>query len=172
MRRLYAIYERADERVTKFMARRGVTLLRVSLGIVFLWFGALKFFPGLSPAQGLATRTIEVLTFGFVPPQVSIYVLALWECLIGVGLISNLFIRLTLLLLFVQMIGTVTPVFLFPAEVFTAVPFAPSLEGQYIIKNVVLVSAGIVIGASVRGGRVIADPRAARAAEVASGQAA
>jgi predicted permease len=56
------------------------------------------------------------------------------------------------------MLGTVTPVFLFPNEVFTALPFAPTLEGQYIIKNIVLVSAGLVIGATVRGGRVVADP--------------
>jgi hypothetical protein len=73
----------------------------------------------------------------------------------------------TLLLLFVQMPGTMMPLLLFPAETFRAFPYAPTLEGQYIIKNLVLVSAAIVIGATVRGGRLSAhtsnapDPRAA-----------
>jgi hypothetical protein len=70
--------------------------------------------------------------------------------------------RFTLLLLFAQMLGTITPVFFFPAEVFTRIPYAPTLEGQYIIKNLVLISAGLVIGATVRGGAVVADPEIAR----------
>ena len=151
-----------DVRLTRWMARHGVTLLRISLGVVFLWFGALKFFPGLSPAQGLATRTIEVLSFGAIQPAVSLPVLALWECVIGIGLISGRFLRATLLLLAAQMAGTLTPLVLFPSEVFTRIPYAPTLEGQYIIKNAVLISAAIVIGATVRGGGLVADPRAAR----------
>jgi uncharacterized membrane protein YphA (DoxX/SURF4 family) len=157
-------FERLDVSLTSWMARRSVTLLRVSVGIVLFWFGVLKFFPGLSPAQELATRTIDTLTFGLVPPGVSIYVLATWECLIGVGLVSGVFLRATLALLFLQMLGTVTPLFLFPHEVFTHIPYAPTLEGQYIIKNVVLVSAGLVIGATVRGGGLVADPGLVRGA--------
>lgn len=145
-----------DAALTEWMAAKGVFLLRVSLGVVFLWFGALKFFPGMSPAQDLATRTIGVLTFGAIPPDVSIVVLAAWECLIGLGLIFGAFLRVTLLLLWVQMLGTVTPIFLFPGEVFHRIPYAPTLEGQYIIKNVVLVCAGLVIGATVRGGGLVA----------------
>ena len=140
------------------MARHGVPLLRVSLGIVFLWFGALKFFPGLSPAQDLAARTVDVLSFGVVGPALSLPVLAAWECLIGIGLLSGRFMRVTLLLLAMQMAGTLTPLVLFPGEVFTRIPYAPTLEGQYIIKNAVLISAAIVLGATVRGGRLVADP--------------
>lgn len=127
-------------------------MLRVSLGLVFFWFGALKLFPGLSPAQTLAGKTIETLSLGLVSPELAVLGLAIWECLIGAGLILGVFLRATLLLLWVQMLGTITPIFLFPAEVFTRIPYAPTLEGQYIIKNIVLVSAGIVIGATVRGG--------------------
>lgn len=151
--------EALDVRITAAMARWGLPLLRVSLGVVFLWFGALKFFPDLSPAQGLATRTISVLTFGLVPPGVSLPVLAAWECVIGLGLLTGTRLREILLLLFVQMAGTLTPVFLFPGEVFTRIPYAPTLEGQYIIKNIVLIAAGIVVGATVRGGRVVAEPQ-------------
>ena len=152
------LFDRLDAFLTQIMARYGVTALRLSLGIVFLWFGALKFFPGLSPAEDLAARTISQITFGLLSPQIAVFILAVWECLIGIGLIFNLFMRATLFLLWVQMLGTVTPLFFFPAEVFTVFPYAPTLEGQYIIKNIVLVSAGLVIGATVRGGRVVADP--------------
>ena len=141
------------------MARHGPRLLRVSLGIVFLWFGALKFFPGLSPAQDLAGRTIEALTFGMIRPNISLPVLAAWECIIGIGLITGIWMRATILLLMIQMIGTLTPVVLFPGEVFLKPPYAPTLEGQYIIKNLVLMSAAIVLGALVRGGAVDPEPR-------------
>lgn len=165
MRNLAALFNAVDVVVTNWMARHGVRLLRVSVGIVFFWFGVLKFFPGLSPAQDLATRTMSVLTFGVVPEAAALWLLAAWECAIGLGLIFGIFMRATLLLLFVQMLGTITPIFLFPAEVFARIPYAPTLEGQYIIKNLVLISAGLVIGATVRGGAVIADPEIARLAE-------
>jgi len=164
---LYQRFTQLDTRITEWMARHGITLLRISLGIVYFWFGVLKFFPGLSPAEGLATRTITTLTFGLIPPQASILILATWESLIGLGLVIGRQLRAVLLLLFLQMIGTALPILFFPAEVFTAFPYAPTLEGQYIIKNLVLVSAGIVIGATVRGGAVIADPQMIRLARSA-----
>ena len=151
-------FDRTDTILTRAMARFGLSLLRWSVGLVFLWFGILKFFPGLSPAQELAAKTISLLTFDLVPPSTSIWILALWETLIGVGLLFNLFMRGTLLLLFLQMLGTITPLFLFPAEAFTRIPYAPTLEGQYIIKNLVLISAGIVMGATVRGGGLVSEP--------------
>ena len=151
------LFNRVDEAITTWMANYGVLLLRVSLGIVFVWFGVLKFFPGLSPAQDLATETISLLTFGIVTPSISLPVLAAWETLIGLGLITGRYMRVTLLLLFGQMLGTMTPLFLFPDASFSVFPISPTLEGQYIIKNLILVSAGIVIGATVRGGNLVAD---------------
>ena len=144
------------------LASSAVPVLRISLGIVFLWFGVLKFFPGLSPAQDLAARTIEQLTFGLVPPDVALPVLAAWEVLIGLGLLSGRFLRATLLLLAVQMLGTLTPLVFFPTETFTVFPIAPTLEGQYILKNMVLVAAAMVVGATVRGGQLQAEPARAR----------
>jgi len=153
-----------DVRITATLARWGIPVLRVGLGVVFLWFGALKFFPGMSPAQDLAARTIEQLSLGMVQPAVALPVLAGWECLIGLGLISGRFLRATLLLLAVQMLGTLMPLLLFPGETFTTFPIAPTLEGQYIIKNVVLVAAAMVVGATVRGGQLQAEPSIRRAA--------
>ncbi len=155
-------FDQLDRRITRWMAKNGVTILRISVGIVFFWFGVLKFVPGLSPADELATRTIATLSFNLIGPEISRPVLALWECLIGLGLITGWYMRGILLLLFLQMLGTVTPLFLFPAETWSVFPIVPTLEGQYIIKNIVLVSAGLVIGATVRGGRLVAEPEQIR----------
>ena len=153
-----------DARIAAWMARHGIWLTRIALGLVFFWFGVLKFFPGLSPATDLAGRTISTMTFGYVPFSVSVPVLATWECLIGLGLMSAKFLRLTLLLLFLQMPGTFLPLVLFPSETWWRFPYAPSLEGQYIIKNCVLLGAALLVGSTVRGGRVVADPKAAHEA--------
>ncbi len=151
-------FDRIDVRLTRWMARYGIVLLRISLGLVFLWFGFLKFFPGLSPAEELATSTVSQLTFGLVPPAVAAILIAALETLIGIGLITGVWMRVTLLLLAFQMVGTATPIVLFPDQVFQIVPFVPTLEGQYIFKNLVLISAGLVLGATVRGGRLVAEP--------------
>jgi uncharacterized membrane protein YphA (DoxX/SURF4 family) len=159
MTTLYQKYLQFDTNITRWMAKTGIVFLRISLGVIFFWFGFLKFFPGLSPAADLATRTIEILTFGLIQPNVALILLAIWECTIGLGMITGKFMRLTLLLLFAQMAGTLTPLIFFRDETFIIFPFVPSMEGQYIIKNIALVSAGIVIGATVRGGRLESEPK-------------
>lgn len=150
--------DRVDRRITGLMARYGLVLMRLALGVVFLWFGVLKFFPGLSPAEGLAGRTFETLTLGYVPQSSAVLILAAWECLIGLGLLTGLFMRATLALLFVQMLGTLAPLVLYPGETFVAFPYAPTLEGQYIIKNAVLIAGAVILGATVRGGRIETEP--------------
>lgn len=154
-----------DAKLVGWWAEHGIGLLRLTLGLIFFWFGVLKFFPGLSAAELLATRTISVLTFGLVPPGVSLPLLATWECAIGIGLLSGRFLRATLVLLFLQMAGTFLPLAFFPHETFKVFPLVPNLEGQYIIKNLVLVSAALVVGATARGGRIIFDAKAAQTAE-------
>ena len=160
------LYNSIDKRIIAWMARYGITLMRVALGVTFLWFGALKFLPGVSVSDDLAVRTISVLSFGYVSPSVSLPLLATWECAIGLGLIFGKFLRVTLLLLFLQMMGTFLPLVFFPSETWTHFPYAPSLAGHYIIKNLVLIGAGIVIGSTVRGGRTVADPKTAHEAEM------
>jgi uncharacterized membrane protein YphA (DoxX/SURF4 family) len=148
--------DRVDARITAVLARTGVPALRLGLGVVFLWFGVLKFIPDLSPAADIATRTIGRLTFGAVGPDLSLPILAAWEALIGIGLLTGRYLRGTLLLLALQMAGALTPLILFPGETFTRFPIAPTLEGQYIIKNVVLIGAAMVVGSTVRGGGLVA----------------
>lgn len=152
-------FDRTDRRITGWMAEHGLLLLRIALGIVFFWFGALKLVPGASPAEALSGQTIERLTGGLVPAATAVPILALWEAAIGIGLLIGRAMRITLLLLFVQMLGTITPLFLFPSETFTQFPWAPTLEGQYIIKNLVIIASAIVLGATVRGGQLTAEPQ-------------
>jgi uncharacterized membrane protein YkgB len=144
-------FEAIDLRITGWLARHSITLLRVAIGIVFVWFGALKFFPGVSPAEDLIRLSLSAI----VPMGFFIPFLALWEVVIGLGFITGKYMRATLLLLALQMVGTVSPVFLTPDQVFVQFPFALTLEGQYIIKNLVLFAGAMVVGATVRGGRLV-----------------
>ena len=151
--------DRLDLNLVRWLARYSLPFLRIGMAIVFLWFGALKFFPDLSPATDLAVRTIDVLSFGLMPATVSLILLATLETAIGLGFLTGRYMRLTLGLLVFQMAGTLTPLVLFPGEAFTIFPYAPTLEGQYIIKNLVLIGAGLVIGATLRGGQIIPEPQ-------------
>jgi len=146
--------EYIESNIYDWMAINGVKLLRISIGIIFFWFGFQKFFPGISSAEDIATRTIEVVTFGIVSHPISMPLLAIWEVLIGLGFLTGKFLRATIVLLYLQMAGTITPLFIFPEETFHMVPLVPSLEGQYIIKNIVFITGAMVIGAYYQG-RVI-----------------
>lgn len=148
-------FEKIDAAITGWMAKYSVTYLRVSLGLVFIWFGALKFFPDLSPTVELIERTIEIVTFGNLPAPIAVYMLATMECLIGLGLLLKIYMRATLLFLFLQMLATSTPIILLPDVVFYQAPFALTMEGHHIIKNLVLIGAGLVLGATVRGGHLV-----------------
>lgn len=158
-----ASFEALDRRVTHWMAENGMTFLRMSIGVVFLWFGILKFWPGVSPADQLAMDTIDTLFLGLIPETVARVSLAILETTIGIGLILGRAMRLTLLLLAGQMFGAVTPLVLFPDVTWDGF-LVPTLEGQYILKNIVLVSAALTIGATVRGGGLVDDPEALEAA--------
>ena len=86
-------WQAVDRRITAWLGRHGVLLSRLSLGVIFLWFGALEFVPNWSPAAELASRTIEQVTFGLVPPELGLLILAGWESLIGLGLLTGKFLR-------------------------------------------------------------------------------
>ena len=151
-------FDRLDGAVTHWMAAHGVSMLRWSIGLIFIWFGALKLVPGLSPADLIATATAMKLTFGLLTEDMARLGLAILELTIGIGLVTGKLLRFVLLLLFAQMAGTVMPLILFPDQIWTTFPFALTLEGQYILKNAVLISAGLAIGATVRGGRLVDTP--------------
>ena len=154
-----------EKEITHWMAENGVPFLRISIGIVFLWFGFIKYFPGLSSIEELALRTTKVLTFNIFSANTMVKGLATLECLIGIGLVTGKFLRATLVLLLFQLVGAISPIFLFPSDTFKIIPLVPTLAGQYIIKDIILISAGILIGGTVRGGKMIADPGVAEKAK-------
>lgn len=116
-------------------------ILSISIGLVYLWFGILKFFPGGSPAEQLALDVMNWLTFGFIPEKISIVLLALWESLIGIFLIVNIFRKPVLYLALIHMVCTFLPLFIFTDKSFTESPLSFTLVGQYIFKNIIIVSA-------------------------------
>jgi len=140
------------------LVRHSITALRLTVGAVFLGFGFLKFFPGVSPAQDLAVRTIDALTFGLLPWEVGIVVIATLECFIGICLLANRWMRVAVWLLAVQFVGILAPLVLLTGRLFSGPYDAPTLEGQYVIKDIILVAAGMVIAAGTfRGGRLVRD---------------
>ena len=138
-------FDDLDIFVTEFMSKWGVTLLRYSLGIIYIWFGALKPL-GLSPAQELVENTV----YWFENPKTFVPILGIWEVVIGITMIIKPLIRVSIILLFIQMPGTFLPLVLFPEVCFTNFPFGLSLEGQYIVKNLIIISAALVVGSTVR----------------------
>ncbi len=122
-----------------------IKFIRLSLGIIFLWYGMLKFFPTLSPAEDLAIKTIDIMFFGFINPNLSIKLLALLEISIGIGFILGFYTRIITIVFIGHMICTFAPLFLLPELSFTYAPYAFTLVGQYIVKNIVFILAGILI---------------------------
>ncbi|TSC89286.1 MAG: hypothetical protein G01um10143_667 [Parcubacteria group bacterium Gr01-1014_3] len=130
-----------DEVFIDRMHAWAVPILRVCLGIVFLWFGLLKVF-GVSPVVGLIQET-----YYFFPTKEFILILGIWEAAVGLGLIFNIALRATLALLWLQMAGTLFTFILKPAMFFSGYnPLLLTVEGEFVIKNLVLISAGLVIG--------------------------
>lgn len=133
-----------DRTITAWMGRLGIPTLRVALGIVFVWFGALKLLD-ISPAAQLVAATVY-----FVDPDIFVPILGAWEVLIGLCLLYRPLIRPGIFLLFLQMPGTFAPIVLLPDVVFTTVPYGLTVEGQYIVKNLVIIGAALVVGGTVR----------------------
>ncbi len=137
-------FDLVDQAIAGFMRHVGLRFLRYSLAVVFVWFGALKLVD-MSPAEELVRATAPRL-----PGDLFVPLLGAWEVLIGLFLVFRSTIRIAIGLLVLQMVGAVSPLFLLPGRTFTAIPFGLTLEGQYIIKNVVLVGAALVVGGTAR----------------------
>jgi uncharacterized membrane protein YphA (DoxX/SURF4 family) len=156
---LFERFERLDSNINEWLVAHSIAILRVCLGLVFVGFGVLKFFPGISPIESLATRTTEILTFGLFTGQNAMNFVAGLECIIGVCFLTGRFLRVGVWLMAAQMAGAMAPVLLFPAELFSGPGHAPSLAAQYILKDIILIAAGMVIASTWTGARIIAEPK-------------
>jgi putative oxidoreductase len=152
-RQIFEGIQMVQSHIADWLARHSVTALRISLGLVFLGFGLLKFFPDLSPAAGLAGETFARLTFGLVPEKVGVLIVAAMETAIGLSLLTRRLLRFGLALLAVTMVGILSPLVLLPGELFRGAPWAPTLTGQYVLKDVVLMTAALVVASSAFGAR-------------------
>lgn len=138
-----------DRRISSFMRRNGVRTLRVALATVFVWFGILKPL-GLSPAQPLVEDTVWWMPF--LTPAQWVSLIGWWEVAIGVAFLFRRTTRLAIALLALQMAGTFMPLVLLPDVTFQAgrAPYTPTMEGQYIVKNLLIIAAALVVGGTVR----------------------
>lgn len=136
--------KQADPLIVNWMHRYGTLLMRISLGIVFVWFGGLKTI-GISPATELVSMTVS----NWVDPAWFVPFLGYWEVLIGICFLYRPWVRVGIVLMALQMPGTMMPLFLLPDVTFTAFPYGLTLAGQYIVKNLVLISGAILVGGTL-----------------------
>ena len=136
--------DRMDKTITDTLKKLAFPVLRYSLATIFIWFGLLKII-GVSPAQQLVANTVY-----WVDPSWFVPTLGWWELIIGLLFLYKPLIRGAIFLLLPQMLGTFLPLLLLPAVTFTTIPYGLTLEGQYIIKNLILISAAIAVGSHVR----------------------
>ena len=159
---LFNRFDRLDTSINRWLVTYSILLLRIGMGIIFLGFGFLKFFPGISPIESLATRTTTVLTLGVITGHNAMDFVAALECIIGICFVTGRFLRVGVWLMAAQMIGAMSPLLIYPGELFPGPLHAPTLAAQYIIKDVILVAAGMVIAATWTGARIVAEPKSLR----------
>ena len=142
-------WARLDQQMIRFMSGYGIRILRVCLGIVFVWFGWLKVI-GQSPVAELIAHTVY-----WVPSEFFVPFLGVWEIAVGLGLLLAVALRLTLLLFWLQMAGTFLVLVVKPDIAFqNGNPLLLTTEGEFVIKNLILIAAGLVVGGTVqRGGK-------------------
>lgn len=129
------------------MRQWGLPAVRISFAIIFFWFGILKPL-GLSAAEGLLKKTVAWLPFG--EPELWLQLIGWWEVVIGIAFLFRKTTKIAIALLFLQMVGTFMPLFFLPEITFQKGNFLlPTLEGQYIIKNVMIISAALLVGGTL-----------------------
>ena len=147
--------EEVIDPIASWLAAHSVTALRISLGLIILGFGAVKYFPGASPAEPLVMRTVDALTFGLVSGTPAVVATAVVETLIGLTLITGIGLRVGLVALAGTLLGWMSPLLLFPGDLFPG--GLPTLEAQYVLKDLVLGAAAAVVAARALGARYVRD---------------
>jgi len=159
---LFDRFDQLDTAINRWLVAYSIALLRIGMGMVFFGFGVLKFFPGISPIEDLATRTTTTLTLGMLAGHAAIDFVAGLECIIGLCFLTGRFLRVGVWLMAAQMMGAMSPLFLVPGELFVGPFHAPTLAAQYIIKDIILIAAGMVIASTWTGARIVAQPQSLR----------
>ncbi len=137
---MLGLYDSLETKAVLWMREYGIRALRYSIAVVFIWFGFLKVI-GFSPAIELVTQTVY-----WFDPAWFVPFLGWWEVLIGLCFLWRKAVPVALLLLAPQMVGTVIPLFILPHITWQGF-LLPTMEGQYIIKNLLIISGALVVGA-------------------------
>jgi uncharacterized membrane protein YkgB len=146
-------HRRVDDTVIRFLRRWSIVVLRVSVAAVFIWFGALKVFD-VTPVADLVGDTVY-----WVDPDWFVPVLGVFEIVVGVGLLVRRGLRVVLALFALQMVGTFLVLVVQPEVAFQdGNPLLLTVEGEFVVKNLVLLSAGMVVGATVQRTNAIVRP--------------
>jgi len=143
--------QKLDLAIHRFLVNHSIQTLRIVVGLVFLLFGVLKFFPDVSPAEELTIKTTDALSLELLPGHIAIVIVASLECIIGLLLIAGRGLRVAIYLLAGQLIGILAPLVLFTGRLFDGPHNAPTLEGQYVIKDLILVASGLVVASTLPG---------------------
>lgn len=146
-----------ETRLMYWLTEYSMVLMRVSLGLVFLIFGVLKFIPEASPAEDLSVRTLDTMTFGLLQGDLARVLIAMVETLVGILLLTRLFLKAGVMLLGFALIGILAPLVLFLGELFPGPDHYPTLEAQYVLKDVVLGAAGLVVALRARGAKMFVN---------------
>ncbi|MGH3829362.1 MAG: hypothetical protein ACRDRS_02755 [Pseudonocardiaceae bacterium] len=157
-RTLFVAVDKWEAAQHRWLMRHSITALRISMGLVIFGFGVLKYFPGFSPAQDLILADARVLSFGLVPAvvpgSVVMVLIATVECVIGLSLITGRALRVINYLIASWIVGILSPIVVLPARLFSGPDHMPTMEGQYVLKDVILLAAAMVIATTVRGGAI------------------
>lgn len=135
-------YLEIEKKISDYFKPRAVNLLRYSMGVIFLWYGLLKVFDK-SPVHELVWHALGT------DNNLYVVLIGIWEVLMGVLFFFKKSLRWGLILMFLHFPGTFLPLFMKPEACFTSIPFGLTLEGQYIFKNLILISAALVLVASL-----------------------
>lgn len=138
-------YQAIDLRLLAFFKRNYILVARFSIFLIFFWFGFIKLI-GLSAASPLAEALVSK-TLGMQYFDPLFYTLALLECVVGIMFLFPKLTRIVIPLLLFHMLIVCSPLLLVPELTWQSFG-VPTLEGQYIIKNVVVIAIAIGIAAS------------------------
>lgn len=137
-------FAKIDDAIAKFMYKTARPSIRISFAIIFIWFGILKPL-GVSPAEDLVKKTVSWM--GIFSPETWLHIIGYWEVVIGILFLFKKTSRSAIGLLFLQMVGTFLPLITLPEITFqNNNPLTLTLEGQYIVKNILIISAALIIG--------------------------
>ena len=138
--------QKFDVNIIKHLRKLEVPLARIAIFVVYFWFGLLKLL-GMSPATPLVELLFEK-TINFMPFPVFFTFLSVFEMVIGVFFLVRGLERLAIFFLALHLVTTALPLIFLPQIAWQGF-LVPTLEGQYIIKNILIAALAVAVGSKL-----------------------